>query len=71
MEKQLYDIRLFTENGNEHIVRVDEETLVILEQNLDADRTENFAQVYCYDDESVTNIRMDSVELYTVKAVTE
>lgn len=67
METQLYEVKLYTENGNEHYVKIDEDTLAILERNIDAERSENFAQVYCHDDESVVNIRMDVIELYTVK----
>lgn len=65
--ENLYEVKLYTENGNEHYVKIDEDTLAILERNIDAERSENFAQVYCHDDESVVNIRMDAIELYTVK----
>lgn len=67
MTTKLYDLALYTKDGNEHSIRIDDETLAVLERNLDKDRQEHFTQVYCYDDDSVVCIRMESVELYTVK----
>ena len=67
----LYDVQLYTKSDNSHFVRIDDENLAILEDNLATDKSEHFAQVYCYDGDCLVNIRMSDVELYTVKAVTE
>ncbi|MHC8516798.1 hypothetical protein [Sporosarcina sp. ITBMC105] len=68
MTKQ-YHVRVYSDNGNEHYLRLDEETLARLEEDLNEERADLFAQYYCYSDEAVAGVRLDAVELYTVKEV--
>lgn len=64
---KLHHVKLYTKNGNEHYLRLDDETLARFEEDLNEERADLFAQYYCYSDEAVAGVKLDAVELYTVK----
>ena len=68
---ELYNVTLYTSEGNDHFLQFDVATLARLESDLASDKAQNFAQYYCQDDKSVVGVRLDAVELYTVKEVAE
>lgn len=66
-DDRLYNVKLYTVNANYHVLLLDDETLALLESDLGVDVAENFAYYYCHDAECVVGVRLDAVELYTVK----